>query len=159
MYVFVLCVISTAAAKSKSKSVFLKHESASAVCVFGNSQRAETSTRSEWRCRTVQALFQDFVGPALALALVLALVLVLAPAPAPAPAQSLVLSDTSHRPALPLWAEQSPCGSWDTGRGTRSCHTPAGWCSPAGRSLRGNLRVIEEPGWVVEVPAGSAPPW
>lgn len=45
------CFMCTAAAKSKSNNVcvceFLKHESASAVCVFGNSQRVETSTRSE----------------------------------------------------------------------------------------------------------------
>lgn len=131
--------------------VFLKHESASAVCVFGNSQRAETSTRSEWSCHTAPALFQDFV--------VLAPVPVLAPALAlaPAPARSLVLLGTSHRLALLLWAEQSPCGSWDTGRGIRSCHRPAGLCCPEGRSPRGNLQVIEALDW--EVLAGSVAPW
>ncbi len=117
----------------------VKHESASAVCVFGNSQRVETSTRSEWSSRTAPALFQAFA--------------VLARAPA----RSLVLLDTSHRPAPPLWVEQSPCGSWDTGRDIRSCHKPAGWCCPAGRSLRGNLQATEELDW--EVLAGSAAPW
>lgn len=115
--------------------MFLKHESASAVCVFGNSQRVEMSRRSEWSFHTAPALSQDFA----------------------APARSLVLLDTSHRLALPLWAEQNPCGSWGTGRGIRSCHKPAGLCCPAGRSPQGNLQVIEEVGW--EVLSGSAPPW
>lgn len=126
--------LSTAAAKKQ-----VKHESASAVCVFGNSQRVETSTRSEWSFRTAPDPFQDSVVPALA------------------QDRSLVLLDTSHRLAPPLWAEQSPCGSWDTGRGIRSCHKPAGLCCPAGRSLPDNLQVIGEPGW--EVLAGSAAPW
>lgn len=121
--------------------VFLKHESASAVCVFGNSQRAEKSTRSEWSFHTAPAQFQDFAVPALALA----------------PARSLVLLGTSHRLALPLWVERSPCGSWDTGTGIHSCHRPAGLCCPTGRSLRGNLQAIEELDW--EVLAGSAAPW
>lgn len=131
--------------KNVTECVSLKHESASAVCVFGNSQRAETSTRSEWRFRTAPALFQDSAVPVPAPALVLVLV------------RSLVLLDTSHRLALPLWAEQSPCGSWHTGRGIRSCHKPAGLCCPAGRSLRGNLQAIEELDW--EVLADSALPW
>lgn len=121
--------------------VFLTHESASAVCVCENSRREEMSTRSEWSFRTSQVLFQDFAVLALALALV----------------QSLVLLDTSHRLVLPLWAEQNPCGSWDTGTGIRSCRRPAASCCPAGRSLLGNLQAIEEPDW--EVLAGSAPPW
>lgn len=133
-YVFVLWVITTTA-KSKCVCVFLKHESASAVCVFGNSQREEMSRRNEWSFHTVPALSRDFV----------------------APVRSLVLLDTSHRLALPLWAEQSPCGSWGTGRGIRSCHKPAGLCCPAGRSPRGNLQVIEELDW--EVLSGSALPW
>lgn len=121
----------------------LKHESASVVCVCGNSQRVEMSTRSEWSFRTFPALFQDSVVPALA--------------PVPALAQSLVPLDTSHRLALPLLVAQSPCGSWDTGKGIRSCRTPVGSCCPACRSLPGNLQVIEEPDW--EAPVGSAPPW
>ncbi len=125
--------------------VFLKHESASAVCVFGNSQRAETSMRSEWSFHTAPALFQDFVVPGPAQALALAL------------ARALVLLGTSHRLALPLWEEQSPCGSWDTERGIRSCHRPTGLCCPADRSLQGNLQEIEE--LDLEVLAGSAAPW
>lgn len=133
--------------KKVTECVFLKHESASAVCVFGNSQRAETSTRSEWTFRTAPALFQDSAVPALALAPALVLVLV----------RSLAPLDTSHRLALPLWAEQSPCGSWHTGKDIRSCHKPAGLCCPAGRSLRGNLQATEELDW--EVLADSALPW
>ena len=138
-----LCVISTAAAKKRVqnfKCPFLTHESASVVCVCGNSQRAEMSRRNEWNFRTFRALFQDFAVP------------VRAPAPA------LVPSDTSHRPALLLWEEQSPCGSWRTGRGIRNCHMAFGWSSPAGRSLlRNNLRGTGGLGWAA--PAGSVPPW
>lgn len=121
---------------------FLTHESASVVCVSGNSQKVEMSMRSEWSFHTFPALFQDFV--------VLVLVLVLAPVPVLVPvldlalALSLVPLGTSHRLALPLWVEQSPCGSWDTGKGIRSCRKPVGWSCPAGRSLQGILRVTEE---------------
>lgn len=121
---------------------FLTHESASVVCVSANSQKVEMSMRSEWSFHTFPALFQDFV------VLVLVLVLVLVRAPVPVPVLDLALSlvplRTSHRLALPLWVEQSPCGSWDTGKGIRSCHKPVGWCCPAGRSLQGILRVTEE---------------
>lgn len=115
--------------------VFLKHESASAVCVFGNSQRVEMSRRSGWSFHTVQAQSRDFA----------------------ALARSLVLSDTSHRLALPLWVEQNPCGSWDIGRGIHSCHKPAGLCCPAGHSPRGNRQAIEGLGW--EALSGSVPLW
>lgn len=135
------CVISTAPVKNKSKKPvyhFLTHESASVVCVSANSQKVEMSMRSEWSFHTFPALFQDFV--------VLVLVLVLAPVPVLdlALALSLVPLGTSHRLALPLWVEQSPCGSWDTGKGIRSCHKPVGWYFPAGHSLQGILRVTEE---------------
>lgn len=98
--------------------------------------------RSEWSFHTFPALFQDFV--VLVLVLVQVLVLVLAPVLDLALALALVPLGTSHRLALPLWVEQSPCGSWDTGKGIRSCHKPVGWCCPAGHSLQGILRVTEE---------------
>lgn len=119
----------------KSVSAFLKHESASAACVFGNSQREEKSRRSEWSFRTAPGLSQDSA----------------------APARSLVQLDTSHRLVPPLWEEQSPCGSWGTAMGSHSCRKPAGWCCPAGRSPRGNPQEMEEQGW--EVLSGSAAPW
>lgn len=115
--------------------MFLKHVSASVACVFGNSQRVEMSRRNEWSFRTAPVPPQDFAG--------------LAP--------SLVLLDTSHRLALLLWVEQSPCGSWGTGRGIHSYRRTAGLCCPAGRNLRGNLQVIAELDW--ELLFGSAPPW
>lgn len=120
----------------------LTHESASSVCVCGNSQRVETSRRSEWSFHISPALFQDFAP---------------APAPARAPAPPLVPLDTSHRLGPPLWAGQSPCGSWDTGRGIHSCHRPAECCCPTDRSLRGNLQETEVPDWVAL--AGSVPLW
>lgn len=143
------CVISTAPVKSKSKKLvyhFLTRESASVVCVSANSQKVEMSMRSEWSFHTFPALFQDFVVLVLVQVQVLVQVLVLALALALAPVLdlSLVPLGTSHRLALPLWVEQSPCGSWDTGKGIRSCHKPVGWCCPAGHSLQGILRVTEE---------------
>lgn len=111
------------------------------------------SMRSEWSFHTFPVQFRDFAVLALARALALALDLDLALALA----LSLVLLGTSHRLALPLWVEQSPCGSWDTGKGIRSCHKPVGWCCPAGRSLQGNLQVTEELDW--QGLAGFVLPW